>query len=44
MGRSYVPRLANAVDILAVRHVKQGTETVGLRTGSASAITAYCEL
>ena len=25
----------NAVDVLVVRHVKQGTETAGLGTGSA---------
>ena len=30
-----MPRLANAVDVLAVRHVKQGTETAVLRTGFA---------
>ena len=32
-GVSYVPRSANAVDVLAVRQVKQGTETAGFRTG-----------
>ena len=30
---SYVPSPANTVDILAVRHVKRGIETVGFRTG-----------
>ena len=28
----YVPSPANTVEILAVRHVKQGIETVGFRT------------
>ena len=28
----YVPSPANTVDILAVRYVKQGIETVGFRT------------
>ena len=32
-GASYVPRSANAVDVLAVRQVKQGTETAWSRTG-----------
>ena len=36
------PRLANAVDILAVRHVKQGTETAGLRTGFARTYLCVC--
>ena len=26
-----MPRLVNAVDVLPLRHVKQGTETAGLR-------------
>ena len=30
----YVPRLAKVVNVLAVRQVKQGTETTGFRTGS----------
>ena len=30
-----MPRLANVVDVLAARHVKQRTETAGLRTGFA---------
>ena len=28
-----MPRLVNAVNVLAIRHVKQGTETVGFRIG-----------
>ena len=28
-----MPRPANSVDILAVRHVKQGIEAEGFRTG-----------
>ena len=33
-GVSYVPRRAKVVDVLAVRQVKQGTETTRFRTGS----------
>ena len=42
VGRSYVPRLANAVDVLAVRYVKQGTETAGLLTGFARTYLCVC--
>ena len=35
VDRSYVPRLAYAMNVLAVRIVKQGTETAMLRTGFA---------
>ena len=31
---NYVPRRAKVVDVLAVRYVKQGTETTRFRTGS----------
>ena len=30
---SYVPRLAKVVNVLAIRQVKQGTETTGFRIG-----------
>ena len=30
---SYVPRLAKVVNVLAIRHVKQGTETTRFRIG-----------
>ena len=30
---SYVPRLARVVNVLAIRKVKQGTETTGFRIG-----------
>ena len=33
-GVSYVPRRAKVVNVLAVRQVKQGTETTRFRTGS----------
>jgi hypothetical protein len=36
----YVPSPANTVDILAVRHVKQGIETVGFRTD----LFNYCRI
>ena len=32
-GVSYVPRLAKVVNVLAIRQVKQGTETTGFRIG-----------
>ena len=32
----------NAVDVLAVRHVKQGTETAGLRTRFARTYLCVC--
>ena len=37
-----MPRLANAVDVLAVRHVKQGTKTAVLRTGFARTYLCVC--
>ena len=40
-GVSYVPRRAKVVDVLAVRQVKQGTETTRFRTGS---ICSYASL
>ena len=30
---SYVPRLSKVVNVLAIRQVKQGTETTGVRIG-----------
>ena len=30
---SYVPRLAKVVNVLAIRQVKEGTETTGFRIG-----------
>ena len=38
---SYVPSPANTVDILAVRHVKQGIETARFRTDSSSHSCQY---
>ena len=32
-GVSYVPRLAKVVNVLAIRQVKQGTETTRFRIG-----------
>ena len=40
-GVSYVPRRAKVVDVLAVRLVKQGTETTRFRTGSPLHLCQY---
>ena len=39
-----MPRLANVVDVLAVRLVKQGTETTGFRTGSTLHLCQYVQI
>ena len=40
-GVSYVPCRAKVVDVLAVRLVKQGTETTRFRTGSPLHLCQY---
>ena len=37
-----MPRLAKVVYVLAVRQVKQGTETTGFRIGFYSALVSIC--
>ena len=37
-----MPRLAKVVDVLAIRQVKQGTETTGFHIGFALALVAIC--
>ena len=37
-----VPSLAKVVNVLAIRQVKQGTETTGFRIGLSSALVSIC--
>ena len=39
---NYVPRRAKVVNVLAVRYVKQGTETAGLLTGFSRTYLCVC--